>query len=121
MNKDYGMAPSDNLEIIHKKGYVWATLPSSIKRETSSHVLHSIRSHLSGKNDHLALDCSMVSNIYSVMISVIMTLRKQVIESSGSICLVNVSKRCFSQLLSMCLENVLTIYQDENDLEPRDL
>lgn len=104
------------LKMENRKGYLWVTFPGEIKRGNTQQIQNRIESSLTGKNDQIVLDLSNISNIYSVTVNLILQLRKLITESEGSLCLVNISKKCQSQIQLMHLDEVLTIYQSEKEI-----
>ena len=110
------MNEAPNLQIKKKKEYVWVTLPKHINMQNDVQIENQIVSELTGKSDRLVLDLINNDNIYSITIGLIMHLRAQIIESGGSICVVNTSKKCLAKLQQMQLNRVLKIYENEEEL-----
>lgn len=104
------------LQIRKKKGYIWVTLPSRITAQNDVEIENQIKSELTGKSDRLVLDLINHDNIYSMAIGLIMHLRMQMIETGGSLYIVNTSKNCLTKLQQMQLNRVLKICENEEEL-----
>lgn len=110
------MAEPLDLRIENKKGFLWITLPDSIKQENISQIQNRIASVINGRTELVALDFSTITKIYSITISLIIYLREYVNKYHGELFIVNVSKQCIMQLKFLHLDKIFNIYQDESEI-----
>ena len=110
MKITYGM------QIDKKKGQVWIRLPNAIKKENILQVENRIEDSLTDCEGTVILDFADILSIFSILVTLIIHIKKQVSEIDGELCLVNVSDKCTSQLKAMNLDKILTIYNNEADL-----
>ena len=101
------------LNIEKKEGYTLIKLPHTLNQEN----ILDIESGLTGYRDTIAIDLSECSNIFSMLITLIIHIRKKVIEEGGNLCLVNVSKTGQQQLTAMNLDIILPMYDSEEEID----
>lgn len=111
------MTLSSTLQIEERKGYLWITLPTGITVTNLLPNQEKIESHLPDNTARVVINLVNIDNINSVIASLIINVRNHVVDSGGSIGLINVSEKCRSKLDMMQLDRVLTIYKDESDIE----
>lgn len=105
------------LSIEKKEGYTLIKLPHTLNQENILDIEGEIESSMTGYRDTIAIDLSECSNIFSMLITLIMHVRKKVIEEGGSLCLVNVSITGQQQLTAMNLDIILPIYDSEDEID----
>lgn len=111
------MTEITDLKIENKKGYLWISFPNSIGRENILPIQNRIEAILTDESAHVALDFSNIDIAGSIVIDLVMLIRKILSESKGFLCLVNVSKTCLKQFHTMNLDKVVTIYESENEIK----
>ncbi len=104
------------LKIERTPEYVLVVLPHAIGVDDYLKVEKTICSQLS-EGDQVVLDLRETENLYSTGIGVIVRLRKRILELDGTICLVNVNKRCRYLLDSVHLGKVMTVYATDVEFE----
>ncbi len=109
------MTVSKSLHIENKKGLLWVTLPSIIKRDNSLQIQSRIENALDTTITRVFLDLSYMSNLYSITITFIMHIKEVLSNEGFDMCLINVSGHCMKQLKLMKLDSMLTIYESEKD------
>ena len=105
------------LYIEKKEGYILIKLPHTLNQENILDIEEEIDSSLTGYRDTIAIDLSECSNIFSMLITLIMHIRKKVMDEGGSLCLVNVSLSGQQQLKAMNLDIILPMYDSEEEID----
>lgn len=103
------------LQIYKKKGQLWIRLPNAIKKENILQIENRIEDSLKDCEGKVILDFADTLSVFSLLVTLIIHIRKRVGEFGGQLCLVNVSDKCKSQLKAMNLDRILTIYNNEVD------
>ena len=103
------------LQIDKKKGQVWIRLPNAIKKENILQIKNRVEDSLIGCKGKVILNFADTLSVFSILVTLIIHIRKLVGEFGGELCLVNVSDKCNSQLKAMNLDKILTIYNNEVD------
>lgn len=109
------MTINHSMQIDKKNGRVRVRLPNAIKKENILQIENRIEDSLKHCNSKVILDFADILSIFSILVTLIIHIRKQVSEFDGELCLVNVSDKCKSQLKAMNLDKILTIYNNEVD------
>ncbi len=103
------------LQIDKKKGHVRIRLPNAIKKGNILQIKNRIEDGLTDCKGKVILDFADIISVFSILITLIIHIRKRVDEFDGELCLVNVSDKCKSQLKAMNLDRILTIYNNGVD------
>lgn len=98
------------LSIASKAGDLWINIPDSIKLEDSKTVESAIINNCNGKLTHVILDFSIVNNLYSSGLGLIVRIRKFVQGRGGVLVIVNVSGRILEILKALNLDRIIPIY-----------
>lgn len=107
------MVPTKELFIKQKSGYVCITIPRHVGNENVLQIQNRIEAYINRVYNRIIIDMSSVSDIYSVIVTVIMRLRERVADCNGELFLVNVSERCIRQMKLIHLDKVLTILKNK--------
>ena len=107
------MPITHGLYIEKKKGHIWIRLPNVVKKDNITHIENRIETSLKGYKGKVIIDLSDTFSIFSILVTLLMHIDKQVTKAGGEVKLINVSKKCQAQLKSMNLDRVLTI--EKND------
>ncbi len=94
----------------NKDGHISIKLPGTMKGDTIAQIEKRIDSLINKDISRVDVSLLDVENVYSVLITIIMKIKKKLIQGNGLLYLVNVSERCRQQLESMNLDKVLTIH-----------
>jgi len=108
-----------DLHIENKRGYLWITLPDSITMENYLQVRNRIESEIIEKKDlanKIVVDLSKIDSIHSLLIGLILHIRKPVKQSQGIFYLVNVSGKCLMKFQALFLDRILQIYENEEEI-----
>ena len=114
------MKATHDLHIENKKGYLWITLPDSITKENYLQIRNRIESELMDKKEmanKVIIDLSKIDSIHSLLIGLILHIRKPVKLNKGIFYLVNVSGKCLMELQSLFIDRILQIYENEEEIE----
>jgi len=106
--------PTNGLFIEKKSGYVCISLPRQIRHEHTLHIQGRIEACIDRTGSRIIVDMSSITDIYSVIVTILMRLRECVADCNGELFLVNVSQRCLQQLKLIHLDKVLTILKNKN-------
>lgn len=107
------MPITHGLYIEKKKGHIWIRLPNVVKKDNITHIENRIETSLKGYKGNVVIDLSDTLSIFSILVTLLMHIEKQVTEAGGVVELVNVSKKCQEQLKSMNLDRILTIVKKD--------
>ena len=107
------MPITHGLYIDKKKGYLLIRLPNVVKKDNINHIENRIETSLKGYKGKVVVDLSDTLSIFSILVTLLMHIEKQITQAGGTLKLVNVSKKCQAQLKSMNLDRVLTIGKKE--------
>ena len=108
-----------DLHIENKRGYLWITLPDSITMENYLQILNRIESEIIEKSElanKVIIDLSKIDSIHSLLIGLILHIRKPVKQNQGVFYLVNVSGKCLMKFQALFLDRILQIYENEEDI-----
>ena len=111
------MTENTILKIENKKGYLWISFPNSIGSENIITIQNKIEAVITNKSAHVALDFSNIEIAGSIVIDLILAIRKILSETERFLCLVNVPKTCLKQFQAMNLDKVVTIYESEDEIK----
>ncbi len=103
---------------ISKKGrYLWVTLPDSLNLESNRSIEQQIEAQLSEEHNHIVIDFSDTTALYSSGLGLLIRLRKMAMDMGGSVCLINVCSTVRHLLLVLNLDRVFHIYATEVEFE----
>jgi len=98
------------LHIKRKRDCIWVRLPNLIKKENVTLVENRIVSAVEGFSGDVVVDLSDTLSIFSILVTLIMKIRKKVLEAGGRFYLAHVSKKCEIQLHEMNLDKILQVF-----------
>ena len=105
------------LYIEKKEKYTVIKLPHMLNQENFIEIEEEIDSSLTGYRGTIAIDLSECANIFSMLITMIILIRKKVMGAGGELCLINVSISGQQQLKAMNLDMILPMYDSEKDID----
>lgn len=105
------------LDIVKKEGYTVIKLPHLLNQDNFLEIEEEIESSMAGYRETIAIDLSECDNIFSMLITLIIHIRKKVIEAGGELCLINVSINGQQQIKAMNLDMILTMYDSEEEID----
>ncbi len=111
------MSSITGLSIEKKKGYIVIRLPNMSNQDKVLDIEEEIGSGLAEYGNIIAIDLSECANIYSMLITLMIHIRKKVVAAGGKLCLVNVSINGQKQLKAMNLDMILPIFETEKDID----
>ena len=103
------------LHIKKRRDCIWIRLPNLIKKENVTLVENRIVSATEGYCGTVVVDLSDTLSIFSMLVTLIMKIRKKVLENHGEFFLAHVSKKCQAQLDEMNLDKILLHYKKKED------
>jgi len=111
------MASITGLSIEKKQGYIVIRLPNMSNQDKVLDIEEEIMSSLEEYGSNIVIDLSECANIYSMLITLMIHIRKKVVAAGGTVCLVNVSINGQKQLTLMNLDMILPIFETEKDID----
>jgi anti-anti-sigma factor len=110
------MAKPVNVTFTISKGYLWLILPQVVNTQNYLQIRNRIESVLQIKADKVIIDLSHIKNMESLLVGLLLHMRKLVKSRRGLLYLVNASKKCSTKLHSLFLDKIFTIYDNEKQL-----
>lgn len=98
------------LSITSKSRDLWIILPDSINLDDSKAVESAILNNCNSKLKHVVFDFSIVNNLYSSGLGLIVRVRKFVQDRGGVLVIVNVSGRILEIIKALNLDRIIPIY-----------
>lgn len=117
MEKGDTVKADTHVEVEVRSGYTWITLPALLSMDNYQFIERQIESRLEGNPNNVVLDLIYFRQLFSTGISLILRLNKRIIESGGSLWLVNVSDKCRDYLTSVKLDKVLPFFRTDLEFE----
>ena len=117
MEKENTVKADTHVEVEVRSGYTWITLPGTLSMDNYQLIERQIESRLEGKPNNVVLDLIYFRQLFSTGLSLILRLNKKIVESGGSLWLVNVSDKCREYLTSIKLDKVLPFFNTDLEFE----
>jgi anti-anti-sigma factor len=105
-----------NITFNINKGYLWIILPKAVNNNNYLQIRNRIESRIQSKADKVIIDLSHVSRMDSLLIGLLLHMRKLVKNKRGFLYLVNASKKCSTKLHSLFLDKIFTICDNEKQI-----
>jgi anti-anti-sigma factor len=111
------MTERSEVTIQEKMGCTWVVLPDAITMNTYASVEAEIDRVISGKSARVVLDLSQTNNLFSSGLGLLIHVSKRACELSGSICLVNVSRKIRGIVEAVHLDVKFPLYATDVEFE----
>lgn len=110
------MTDINTLEIEERSGYLWICLPGTLNRDNIIQVQRRIEALLTEKQIKVVLDLSNIKIAGSIVINLILDIRKIIMGLKGTLQIVNLTRDCLNLFKSINLDKVLNICKSEKEL-----
>ena len=110
------MADVNTLETVEWKGYLWISLPGLINRDNIIQIQREIETLVAEGHIKVVLDLSNIKIAGSIIINLLMDIRKIIIRLKGTLYVINLTKDCLSLFKSINLDKVLNICKNEDEI-----
>ena len=110
------MTDTNDLKAEERKGYLWICLPGAINRDNILQIRIRIEMLLTEEHTRVVLDLSNIKVAGSIIINLIMDIRKVITSLKGTLHLVNLTKECLRLFQSINLDKVIKIYKSEDEI-----
>lgn len=110
------MTDVNTLEIEEKNGYLWICLPGTLNRDNILQIQRRIEALITEEQLKVVLDLSNIKMAGSIVINLIMDIRKIIKGLKGTLHIVNLTRDCFNLFKSINLDKVLNICKSEKEL-----
>lgn len=111
------MTQPNQVQIENRRQFIWITLPRELNMDNCQDIEKQIIERLQIKNPKVVIDCCNIQYVYSSGIGLLIRIRNFIVKNEGSFWLVNVSKACRENFLSLRLEKILSIFATDVEFE----
>ena len=111
------MSRSAELKIEKRSGHLWITLPDAITMYDNKEIERKIGGELRDRKDHVILDFSHTSAVYSSGLGLMIRIRRFVTERGGMLSLVNVSEQVYDMFKALNIDKVFRIFATDVEFE----
>ena len=111
------MTDVNTLMIDERDGALWILLPGTLNRDNIIRIQRRIEALLTEDQMKVVLDLSNIKIAGSIVINLIMDIRKILTELKGTLQIVNLTRECLILFKSINLDKVLDICKSEDDLD----
>ena len=111
------MTDANTLMIDERNGSLWILLPGTLNRDNIIQIQRRIEALLTKEQIKVVLDLSNIKIAGSIVINLLMDIRKIIKELQGTLQIVNLSRDCLSLFKSINLDKVLNICKSEDEIK----
>jgi len=103
--------------VTQESGFLRVVLPDAIGMDEGRVFEKEIRAHFLHENTQVVLDFSKTTALYSSGIGLLITLQKELKKHTGTLCLVNVSRKIKELLANLNMDRVFQIFTTDVEFE----
>jgi anti-anti-sigma factor len=111
------MTDANTVMIDERDGALWILLPGTLNRDNIMQIQRRIEALLTEEQMKVVLDLSNIKIAGSIVINLLLDIRKIITELKGTLYIVNLTRECLSMFKSINLDKVLNICKSEDEVE----
>ena len=110
------MTEANTVMIDERNGALWILLPGTLNRDNIIQIQRRIEALITDEQMNVVLDLSNIKIAGSIVINLLMDIRKIITGLKGTLQIVNLTRDCLSLFKSINLDKVLNICKSEDEI-----